>query len=65
MRLARRHTAVVIRADALPARASLNGRVAFFMASGGISPRLGEAQGELVGDGISSGMSRLGDTGRK
>ena len=34
------------------------------MASGLIRPRLGEERGELLGDSCSSGISKLGETGR-
>ena len=63
MRLARLHTAVVMR---VPPRVSFwtGSSAARRMAASGMRPRLGDAQGVATGEGISSGM-RLGDTGRK
>lgn len=71
MRLARLHTAVVIRAVALPVRSarirtrSVTGTaVAWRIASAPIIPKLGDAHGEAIGEGISSGMNKLGEIGR-
>lgn len=62
MRLARLHTAVVMRA--FPRSCLLGASMARRIASSGIRPRLGEAEGVATGEGISSGI-KLGDTGRK